>query len=275
MGPAISFKGKTMTEPWFKHVEAHPDKIYIISRFTDKGIKTPDELHEITWAQANKTIMDFTKGLWEMGFKEHDKLAVMGPNRPRWIFSCSAALSSRSVIVPIYPTSKQDDVWWILSDSEVKFVLCGSMEHAEKVLKAKPELELLEKIILMDQPPKDCDDFIISFEDVVEKGKNSSISDDDIKKRAKETEEDDLAAIIYTSGTTGRPKGVELTHKNFVAQRPLEDDFEFEDNEVFMAHLPMCHSFGFSSDFLSANNIGATLFVCRQPRNNGDEEKFG
>jgi long-chain acyl-CoA synthetase len=261
VGPAISFESKTMTGPWFKHVEAHPDKTYIISRFTEKGVKTPDNLHEISYVEANRTILDFAKGLWEMGFKEYEKLAVFAPNRPRWLFACQAAIASRGVHVPIYPTSKQDDVWWILSDSEVKFVVCGSMEHAEKALKAKPELDILEKIILMDPLPKDHDDFIISFDEVVEMGKNSSISDDDINKRAEETEEEDMAATIYTSGTTGRPKGVELTHKNLVAQRLLENDFDFEENEVFLAHLPMCHSFGFSSDFLSANNIGATLFV--------------
>jgi long-chain acyl-CoA synthetase len=52
-----------------------------------------------------------------------------------------------------------------------------------------------------------------------------------------------------------------LTHKNFVSQRLIEKEFDYTDQEVFLAHLPMCHSFGFSSDLLNCGNIGGTMFV--------------
>lgn len=61
--------------------------------------------------------------------------------------------------------------------------------------------------------------------------------------------------------TAGRPKGVMLTHRNFVAQRIVTPKFDFEEGDVFLAHLPMCHCFGFSGDLLASANIGGTLFV--------------
>jgi long-chain acyl-CoA synthetase len=247
--------------PALKHAIEHPDKVYMISRFDEKGRRTADQLHSITWGQSQRLTTDFIKGLWTMGFKAHDRLAVFGHNRPRWIIACMSAIFSRGVHVPIYPTSKEEDVEWILADSAARFIVCESMENAQKTMAVKNKVETLEKIILMNPPPDDRDPFIVGFDEVLEKGRKSSISDDEVEKRMSEVVEDDLAAIIYTSGTTGKPKGVPLTHRNFVSQRVIESEFDYTKDEIFMAHLPMCHSFGFSSDLLNAGNIGGTLFV--------------
>ncbi len=244
-----------------KRYEEHPGQPYLISRFDDTGKKTPDRLHHVTLGRARRIIWDFMKGLWEMGFDAFDRLGVMGPNRPRWIYACMAAILSRGVHVPIYPTSKDKDVEWILGDSGATFVVCGSMEHAGKVLAVKDGLDALRKIILMDPLPEKHDAFIMSFDEVVDKGQGGRFTDDDIAARLGEVMEEDMASIIYTSGTTGRPKGVMLTHRNFVAQTVVLPEFDFQDGEVFLAHLPMCHSFGFSSDLLASANVGGTLFV--------------
>ncbi|HUT54008.1 MAG TPA: long-chain fatty acid--CoA ligase [bacterium] len=255
------FSDNVIPGPAFKRARQHPDKVYLISRFDERGVKTPDQLHQVTWGQADRIVRDFGRGLRAMGFKAFDRLAAFGPNRPRWIYACMAAIGSRGVHVPIYPNSKEDDVWWILQDSGARFVVCGSMSHAQKALLVKDRVETLEKIILMDPLPDQHDDFIMGFDEVVELGKKSGITDEEIDERVREVQEDDLAAIIYTSGTTGKPKGVMLTHKSFVSQRVAENEYEYTDNEVFLAHLPMCHSFGFSSDLLNAGNIGGILFV--------------
>jgi long-chain acyl-CoA synthetase len=257
----VQFSDKVLPGPAFRRAKEHPDKVFLMSRFNDQGVKTPDQIHSVTWAQADRIIRDLAKGFRKIGFNPFDRLAVFSPNRPRWIYTCMSAIASRGVHVPIYPTSKEDDVWWILFDSGAKFVVCGSMEHAHKVLAVKDRVETLEKAVLMDPLPAGHDPFLMGFDEVLELGRKSGISDDDIDQRVMEIEEEDMAAIIYTSGTTGRPKGVMLTHKNFVSQRPLEKDFDYGPDEVFLAHLPMCHSFGFSADFLNAGNIGATLFV--------------
>ncbi|MBF0227764.1 MAG: long-chain fatty acid--CoA ligase [Desulfobacterales bacterium] len=246
---------------WKKRVRRHPAKTFIISRFDKNGRKTPNRIHKVSWKNADKTIKSFAKGLCNLGLRELDSVAIFSPNNPRWIFSCLSVLLCRCVCVPIYPTSKEDDVWWILSDSEAKFVICGNMEHAEKVLSVKKKLKNLSKIIVMEPLINNSNDFIMGFNDIVELGERGNVTDLAIEERLNRIKEEDLALIIYTSGTTGRPKGVELIYKNFIAQRPLEKEFNFSNDEVFFSHLPFCHVFGFSVDLLLGINIGATLFV--------------
>jgi len=244
-----------------RHAAEKPDKAYLLSRFDQSGEKTPGKVHKVTYSQAVSTVRDLVKGLMELGFAQMDRLAVFGPNRPRWIYSCQAAIMSGGVHVPIYPTSKEEDVWWILHDSGAKFVVCASMSLAEKVLAVKQRVETLQGVILMDPLPEAQNEGITGFDQLLAKGRESGVSDEEVDRRILGIKEDDLAAIIYTSGTTGRPKGVMLTHKSLISQRVIEPEWDYGDNEVFLAHLPMCHSFGFSADFLNAGNIGGTLFV--------------
>ncbi|MFO8058436.1 MAG: long-chain fatty acid--CoA ligase [bacterium] len=261
MSDSYEISDNIITGPAIRNARQNPDKVHMISRFNEKGERTPNTLHEVTYAQSDEIIRTFIKGLWEMGFEPKDRLAVHGPNRPRWIYACLAAIFSGGVHVPIYPNSKPDEVSWILQDSGARFAVCDTMKHAELALSMRDKIETLEKIILMDPLPEGTDDFIMSFDAVLEKGRQSSYSDEDLDKRMASTTEDDLAAIIYTSGTTGLPKGVMLSHRCFVSQRVIEPEFDYSDNEVFLAHLPMCHSFGFSSDLLNCGNIGGTMFV--------------
>ena len=255
------YNDKVISGPAMRTARLYQDKVYMISRFNDQGVKTPNELHAITWGQSDRLIKDFGKGLATMGFKAYDRLAVFGPNRPRWIVACMSAIMAGGVHVPIYPNSKEEDVWWILTDSGAKFVVCGSMKHAEKALAVKDRVETLQKIILMDKPPAGHDPLIVGFEEVLELGRQNPTPDEELERIANNIDENDIATIIYTSGTTGRPKGVMLTHKNFISQRVMETEFAFIKDDVWLSHLPLCHSFGFTCDLLNCGNIGGTLFV--------------
>ncbi len=71
----------------------------------------------------------------------------------------------------------------------------------------------------------------------------------------------DTAAIIYTSGTTGNPKGVVLTHGNFLSQRPLQTSFNLGSDDVFLNHLPFSHVFGLTADIFGSQALQATLVI--------------
>lgn len=236
------------------------DKVYLRSRFDMSGRKT-QEVHDITWAEFDECIRSLCKGLDALGVKEFDRVAVFGPNTPRWIMATFSAIFLRGVFVPIYPNSKPDDVWWILHDSGAKVVYCHSKKHLEAVLSVRDRLESLERIVVMDPDVKADGTGILSFDDLLALGRSRPDKDEELEARLRSIHEEDLAAIIYTSGTTGRPKGVMLTHKNFVSQRAISTAFDFSPDDVWFGHLPLCHSFGFSSDLLNSSYQGGILFV--------------
>jgi len=254
-----TFSDQTVSGSAMNNAQKYPNKVYIMSRYNKQGVRT-DQLHSYTWGEADRIIRDLCNALLTLGFKEFDRSAVFSVNQPRWIFATHAAISLRGAFVPIYPTSKAEDVWWILHDSGSRFCFCGK-EQLPKVLEVKDRVETLEKIIAIDPLESKPDGSVMTFEEFVELGQKNRHLDSEIEKRVERTEPEDLVALIYTSGTTGRPKGVMLTHRNVVSQRVLIDDLELSQDDIFLAHLPMCHSYGFSADLLGAGYIPAVLAV--------------
>ena len=236
------------------------DKIYLLSRFDRSGRKT-EAIHSLTWGEMDETIRDLCKGLDGLGVNPFDRVAVFGPNTPRWIMATFSGIFCRGTFVPIYPSSKGDDVWWILEDSAAKVVFCHGKEHLDKVLRIRDKLEGLQWVVVMDPDVKIDAPRVMTFDEVVRTGRARGVAADKIEDRFRQVNEEDLAAIIYTSGTTGRPKGVMLTHKNFVSQRTVSEFFDFRPTDIWFGHLPMCHSFGFSSDLLNSGYQGGTLYV--------------
>jgi len=254
------FSDDTITGTCLKTAQEYPDKIYLLSRYDKQGRRT-DQVHSYTWAEADRIVRDLCLGLMSLGFQEFDRSAVFSPNRPRWIFSAMAPMFLRGIMVPIYPTSKEEDVWWILHDSGAKFCFCSSKEQLEKVLRVKDRVESLEKVFLMDPLEERPDDIVMGFDELVELGKNHRDKEEEIEEIASKVQPEDLCAIIYTSGTTGRPKGVMLTHSNIVSQRILLEELDIRPEDVWLAHLPFCHSYGFSADLMGAGYVPGILAV--------------
>lgn len=238
----------------------HGDKVSIQSWFDLEGRKT-GEVHSVTWAESRNYIITIAKGLQSLGLKPHDRAAVCGPNTPRWCTAVFSIIMCRATFVPIYPTSKSEDVWWCLHDSASKIIFCHGREHLDRVLENKKRLNELKWIIVMDPDVKCSEPDVLSFAELLKRGKAAEIEDAEIERLIDDAKEDDLAAIIYTSGTTGRPKGVMLTNKNFISQRSVAGDFNFTPDDIWLGHLPMCHSMGFTSDLLNSGHQGGILFI--------------
>ncbi len=254
-----SFDESTISGSCRNRSERHRDKVYLVSRFDQAGHKT-DQIHQMTWGEMDYTIRNLCKGLDTLGINTFDRVAVFGPNTPRWIMATFSGIFLRGTFVPIYPSSKTEDVWWILHDSGAKVLFCHGQEFLEKALSVRDRLEHLKWIFVMDPDVKIETPNVMSFDDLLRKGESRQ-DDDELDQRTRETQEDDLAAIIYTSGTTGKPKGVMLTHKNLVSQRSVAGYFDFSPDDIWFGHLPLCHSFGFSSDLLNSGFQTGSLYV--------------
>ena len=205
---------------------------------------------KISWKKLATDAMDFASGLIELGIHAGDKVAILSNNSYEWMVTDVAVMTVQGVDVPIYATNIPPQVEYILNDSESVAVVCEDQNQLDKVFEIRGNVEKLKYVIAVEGEG----DGVISFYDLIEKGKKAG-HHKEAEERLKKIDKDDLATIIYTSGTTGDPKGVMLTHRNFVSD--VVGTYEVVkvllEEEVLLAFLPWTHSFGRTADlYLSA-----------------------
>ncbi|WP_024288883.1 long-chain fatty acid--CoA ligase [Cellulomonas sp. KRMCY2] len=151
-------------------------------------------------------VTSIAKGLVARGIEPGDRISIMSRTRYEWTVLDFAAWAAGAVPVPVYETSAAEQVRWILSDAGVRLALVETTAHAAVTGSVRPELPELIDVLVIDDG---------ALEVLAHEGR--AVPDAEIERRSALAGMDDLATIIYTSGTTGNPKGVELTHGNFVS----------------------------------------------------------
>ncbi|MDT4940940.1 MAG: long-chain acyl-CoA synthetase, partial [Pseudonocardiales bacterium] len=203
---------------------------------------------DVTAGTFGSEVTAVAKGLIAAGIGAGDRVAVMSKTRYEWTVADFALFTVGAVVVPIYETSSAEQVDWILSDSGARGIFAETAAHVELVESVRGNTPDLAHVWQFD------DDALGTL---TEAGKD--VTDAAVTKRRGAVGLDDLASIIYTSGTTGRPKGCELTHRNFISESVelldlLEDFFNADTSTLLF--LPIAHVFG------RAIEIGALAAGC-------------
>ena len=188
---------------------------------------------------VNRT-KQFCLGLKELGLKAGEKLVILSETRPEWVITDLGTLCLGGITVPIYTSLVPDQIKYIIDDSDAKIVVVSTPEQWKKIEVIRGELSKVEHYITFfpDTPPG-----VFSFEQVMEKGKNKAEKEPEtFEKLALHVQPDDVASIIYTSGTTGVPKGVMLTHSNFISNiTSTSSIIEFSEKDTVLSFLPLSH----------------------------------
>ena len=202
------------------------------------GFKKKEEWQQINWKEFGRMVYKTANALRNAGISENDKVAIYSDNSAEWITFDLAVLALGAVSVPIYSTNNKEQTEYIINDSEAKIILTGNQEHYDICYEIIQNNQFLKHIIVAKTSvwiKKDRSEF---FEQFIKKASE--------KFEIVEKKNDDLATLIYTSGTTGIPKGVMLTHGNFLnafeAHNSFFDFKEFQD-EHSLAFLPLSHVF--------------------------------
>jgi len=196
----------------------------------------------ISTDEFSRRVRYFSLGLKDLGLHPGDKLIILSENRPEWVMTDLANLCLGGITVPIYTSLVPEQIKYIIDNSDAKIVLYSDVGLGSKVEAVKDELsKVTHYITLESQAP----DGVITADQVIKRGEKIHTENPDLFDRAaSEVKPDDVASIIYTSGTTGLPKGVMLTHRNFVSNViSATEVIDFTHEDTVLSFLPLSHSF--------------------------------
>jgi long-chain acyl-CoA synthetase len=231
------FAETSMGAVFQNRVQQYGDKTLVL-------VKNKQKVWEqFSWNQLNRMVRDLGMFLINRGVQPGDKVALFSPNRYEWWVTDLAIISVGAVNVPIYATNSAEECRYIIENSDAKKCFAGTKEHLDKILKAKEKLPNLGDLIVLDDLEKPVAG-VITLKEALKEGQ-AATNKEEFDKRLKPINIEDMATIIYTSGTTGNPKGVMLTHKNFVSNvnqvQAIDPDFLSGDH-TFLSFLPLAHS---------------------------------
>lgn len=212
-----------------------------------------------TWGQVAEEVRNLAAGLFSLGVKRGDKVAIVGDNRPRLYWTMTAAQAIGAVPVPLYQDSVAEEMAFVVEHAEARFAVVEDQEQVDKLLEIRERCPGLTQIVYDEsrgmrhytQP------FLHHFDAVQAEGKDyNKVHPDFYEDEIAKGKGSDTAIILYTSGTTGTPKGVILSFDNVMKTAANGVKLEgLTDRDESLAYLPMAwvgdHIFSFAQSYVA------------------------
>lgn len=222
-----------------------------------QAAKNSDSKYEyFTYAKVYEDIIALSLALKSIGITRGSNIALISDNRREWLISDFAIQSLGCADVPRGCDSMGTEIRFIINFAECQTAFFENEKQLLKVLEKKEEVPLLKTAIIFDEISVQSDEEAfqkgincINFWQLMEKGYaifNSNAEDGKalIEEEMSLGKAEDVCTIIFTSGTTGTPKGVMLTHKNYLSQlSSVHNYMSGEAGNFWMSILPVWHSF--------------------------------
>ena len=123
--------------------EIMPDEVAL--RNKDLGI-----WNEITWSDYNKIVSELSIGLKSIGFKKGDVLALIGDNKPEWVFFEIACHANGGMSLGLYRDTLDEEVGYLVQSAKVKFAYAEDQEQVDKLINVQKKLKTKIKVIYDD-----------------------------------------------------------------------------------------------------------------------------
>jgi long-chain acyl-CoA synthetase len=194
-----------------------------------------DGWQSVTAKEFEAEVRASAKGLVAAGINIGDRVAIMARTRYEWTILDFAIWYAGGCVVPIYDTSSAEQIDWILNDSGAVAIIVETPALRDLVKTVQPShttrmWTMTENVLAT-----------LAYD-------GAAVSDEEIEKRRKALLPETLATLIYTSGTTGKPKGVQITHANFLSECGNvvqgANDLFLKPGGSTLLFLPVAHVFG-------------------------------
>ena len=214
----------------------HGNKIAMRER--DRGI-----WQETTWEDYLQHTLEAAAGLEALGMATHDKVLVVGDNRPALYFGMLGAITLRAIPSPAYPDFTPEQLLGQLQREGVRFAIAEDQEQVDKLVALREQYKGLQWIIYDD--PRGLaghePEGTMAFTELARRGRERLQAEptlaDNLQRRP---QADDVAILLHSSGTTGAPKGIPLKHRHVLfAVRSAAQAGYFRTGETHMAYMPI------------------------------------
>ncbi|MBK8247455.1 MAG: AMP-binding protein [Gemmatimonadetes bacterium] len=198
---------------------------------------------EYSWADYADRTARTGLGLLAVGVQPGDKVAIIGENRPEWLWADLGAQGIGAVSVGVYSTSPAAEVEYILEHSGSVVAVVEDEEQLDKVLQVRERLPLLRQVVLIE--PRGSRTYLdrgdcITFDALLDAVAGADTQD--FWHRVDRVDMSETAIIVYTSGTTGPPKGAMLTHANIASlSQSWQTIWQAAPDDELLSYLPLCH----------------------------------
>lgn len=199
---------------------------------------------EFTWLDYANRVKWMSLGLKKLGIDEHETVALLGDNRPEWVWGELAAHAMRCYSLGIYQDSLHDEVVYLLEQSGTSVVIAEDEEQCDKLFELGDEIPGVKYIVYCDPRGmrKYDDPRLISVEELYSIGQTEDAEKPGLYKEMVEaTCADDVAIYCTTSGTTSKPKIALLRGGDFIrhcSSYLRADPHSPGDNYVSVLPLP-------------------------------------
>ena len=235
-----------MSEPTFRSV---------FQMFQHRVSSTPDaeamsgrrdgQWYSMTWREAERRVRAVAGGLLSLGFRKGERAAILATSRPEWVIADLGILGAGGATSTIYTSNTADESAYILEDSGARVCFVENALQDAKIRDVRDRLSGVVQLVQIEGEPRVADGWTITLAELERRGEEwISANPGRLDEAAAAVGPEDLATLIYTSGTTGKPKGVMLTHDNWLFEADAIAKMNVlgpQDKQLLF--LPLAHSF--------------------------------
>lgn len=222
----------------------------------------------VSWRDFAATVENVSEALLALGVGVQENIGVFSQNKPECLYVDFGAFGCRAVTIPLYATSSEAQVHYILEDAGIRFLFVGEQYQYDVAYRVQNLCKTLKKIIIFDDSVTlaQGDTNSMYFSDFLKAADGENYKEQ-FEARIASSGKTDLANILYTSGTTGESKGVMLHHSCYEAAFAAHDTrlIGFGENDVVMNFLPFTHIFERAWSYYCLNK-GCTLCINLRPQ---------